>query len=169
VPFHAARIAKTWPDAALYLGSLAPRQAPRDLVSNADVRMLSETRTAADMAPFRNLGSGTGFPARSARPRNHPQAVPEVVLQRAFHNDRAESARYGGLWQPSPDRRPYRVPSRESRGHDQMAARSKRPAGWSLVAGIGRTRSPGVAVQPVSRLASQPFLSAPGLGLPAPM
>jgi hypothetical protein len=29
-----------WPDAALHLRSLAPRQAPRDLVSNANVRML---------------------------------------------------------------------------------------------------------------------------------
>ena len=35
-----------------------------------------------------------------------------------------------------------------------------------LFAGIARIRSPGVAVQLVSRLASQPFLSAPGLGLP---
>ena len=43
----------------------------------------------------------------------------------------------------------------------------KRPAGWSPFAGIARIRSLGVAVQPLSCPASQPFLPAPGLpGIP---
>jgi hypothetical protein len=39
---------------------------------------------------------------------------------------------------------------------DPMAARKKRPAGWSPFAGIARIRSLGVAVQPLSYPASQP-------------
>jgi len=55
------------------------------------------------------------------------------------------------------------VPSGRA-GAMTMAARSKkRPAGWSPFAGIARIRSLGVAVQPVSCPASQPFLPDPGL------
>ncbi len=61
----------------------------------------------AGKSPFRILGSGTGLPARPARPRNRPEPVPEIVPHDAFHDDGTESARYvRRLWLGVP----YRVP-----------------------------------------------------------
>jgi hypothetical protein len=45
---------------------------------------------AAVALPFRNLESGTDLPARSARPQDHPQVIPELAPQHAFRNDCTE-------------------------------------------------------------------------------
>ena len=70
----------------------------------------------ANTSPFHNLGSGTGLPARSARPRNHPQAGPEIVPHDAFHNGRTEPA---PVRQPPRARRPVSRSARESRGQTE--------------------------------------------------
>ena len=75
----------------------------------------------ANTSPFHNLGSGTGLPARSARPRNHPQAGPEIVPHDAFHNGRTEPA---PVRQPPGPGAPYRVPPGRA-GARPRAARKK--------------------------------------------
>ena len=58
---------------------------------------------------FQNLGSGAGLQHGQPGPRNRPQAVPEIVPQHAFHNDRTESAWYGNRpWRGAPYRGPFR-------------------------------------------------------------
>ena len=87
---------------------------------------------------FHILGGGTGLPAQSARPRNHPQAVPEIVPQATFHNDRTEPIPYGtGSWPGARTRTPQG--SRACR----WPPGQKRPAGWSPFTGIARIRSLG--------------------------
>ena len=106
----------------------------------------------ANTSPFHNLGSGTGLPARSARPRNHPQAGPEIVPHDAFHNGRTEPA---PVRQPPGPGAPYRVPPGRA-GARPRAARKKRPAGWSPFAGIARIRSLGSPFSLSAVPASQP-------------
>ena len=100
----------------------------------------------ANTSPFHNLGSGTGLPARSARPRNHPQAGPEIVPHDAFHNGRTEPA---PVRQPPRARRPVSRSARESRGQTEGRPKKKACGVVSL-----RRYCPdqvlGVAVQPLS-------------------
>ena len=123
-------------------------------ILNAHMRSITPMAggALANTSPFHNLGSGTGPPARSARPRNDPQAGPEIVPHDAFHNGRTEPA---PVRQPPGPGAPYRVPPGRA-GARPRAARKKRPAGWSPFAGIARIRSLGSPFSLSAVPASQP-------------
>jgi hypothetical protein len=109
-------------------------------------------RPPAERWPSHNLGSGTGLPARSARPRNHPQAGPEIVPHDALHNGRTEPA---PVRQPPRARHP-RIAFRPGEPGPDRGPPVKRPAGWSPFAGIARIRSLGSPFSLSAVPASQP-------------
>ena len=58
VPFGCSRNGRIWPGAAPCLRSLAPRLAPRDLVSDANVRMLGDLNRRETRAVFHDENRG---------------------------------------------------------------------------------------------------------------
>ena len=94
--------------------------------------------------PFRILGSGNGSPG-SARPRDHPQGVPEIVPQHAFHDDLRSRPRYGSRPRPGA---PTAFPSGRARARAMTDGRPPLKTGACGVVSLRRhcpDQVPGVA------------------------